>query len=263
MSAPSLRALGARWALPRVEAQEWLDQGRGSPAEVAANLAEMGRINRWLGGRRAITRHLYPRLQARWQAAVGTPSVLDLGTGAADLPVTLARWARRQGAALRVLALDCSARSLAVAQQHLRQSSAPAVSLIHADAASPPLAHSSVDFVVASLLLHHFPPPAAVRLLQGAAALAGQSLIVSDLVRGHLPLLAFRLVQPLFARQALTRHDGALSIRRAYTPAELRALARQAGLAGARVHTHFPWRMTLVWDRPRAGAPPFPEQADA
>ena len=38
------------------------------------------------------------------------------------------------------------------------------------------------------------------------------------------------------------------SVRRAYTPRELRALAQAAGLAPARVTAHWPWRMTLVYD---------------
>jgi hypothetical protein len=72
---------------------------------------------------------------------------------------------------------------------------------------------------------------------------------MNDLVRGWQPWIAFKAVQPLFARHYLTRHDGALSVRRAYTPAELRELADAAGLTRAVVHTSWPWRMTLVFDR--------------
>jgi hypothetical protein len=50
-------------------------------------------------------------------------------------------------------------------------------------------------------------------------------------------------------RNYLTRHDGALSIRRAYVPDELLAMAREAGLETARVYAHFPWRMTLVAEK--------------
>src|SRR6266852_850189 len=65
--------------VPRVEEAEWLDQGRGSDADVAANLDEMWRLNRWLGGMSALTRHLYPRLRS----SPGPCTVLDLGTGSA------------------------------------------------------------------------------------------------------------------------------------------------------------------------------------
>jgi hypothetical protein len=230
-------------ALPRAEAPEWLDQGRGTPADVAANLAEMARLNRWLGGLSALTRHLYPRL-AR---APRHSRLLDLGTGGADGPRAIARWARARGLAPRIAALDWSARNLAVA----RAGAAPGegVALLQADALHLPVGQRGVDFVISTLFLHHFPPAAAQTLLALAFAAARRSLIVSDLVRGRLPLLAFRLVQPVLARHPFTRHDGALSIRRAYTPAELRALALAAGLPNPRVHVHWPWRATLVVDR--------------
>jgi SAM-dependent methyltransferase len=224
----------------RVEADEWLDEGRGTPGDVAANLAEMARLNHRLGGLSALTRHLYPRLAA----APGPLSVLDLGSGSADVPLRIARWARAHGRAVRVHALDWSSRNLGVARARLAGD--PCVTLLQADAGRLPLAPGSVDFVISTLFLHHLSPPQAAALLRQAFGLARRAVLMSDLVRGLSPLLAFRLVQPVFARHPFTRHDGALSIRRAYTPAELRELAVAAGLPGARVHAHWPWRMTLV-----------------
>jgi SAM-dependent methyltransferase len=207
---------------------------------VAANLAEMARINRWLGGLPALTRHLYPRLLA----AAGPVTVLDLGTGSAEFPARLAAWARARGRVVRVIAVDWAARNLAIARAQARAG----VSLLQADALQPPVPAGGVDFVISSLFLHHFAPAAAADLLRGAARLARRAVIMTDLVRGRLPALAFRLVQPIFARHPLTRHDGALSIRRAYTPRELRGLAAEAGLSKAQVTFHMPWRMTLVYD---------------
>jgi hypothetical protein len=229
--------------LPRLDQHEWLDQGRGSDQDVAANLEEMWRVNRQLGGLGALTRHLYPRLMA----AAGPLTLLDLGTGSAHLPLAIASWACSTGHPVHVCGVDWAGRHLAIARQKV--SGQPRVSLLQADASRLPVPSGGVDFVVSSLLLHHFAPGPAVELLRTAAAIARRSLIVSDLVRGRLPWLAFKMVQPVFARQALTRHDGALSIRRAYTPAELRELAVAAGLRGARVYEHWPWRMTLVADR--------------
>ena len=226
--------------LPRDDQPEWLDQGRGTTRDVAANLAEMARINRWLGGAHALTRHLYPRILA----APGPLSVLDLGTGSAEFPAQLAAWARAKGRVVRVIAVDWAARNLAIARGETRAG----VSLLQADALHPPLPAGGVDFVISSLFLHHFAPAAAAELLRGAARLARRAVIMTDLVRGRLPALAFRLVQPIFARHPFTRHDGALSIRRAYTPRELRALADSVGLSKAQLTSHMPWRMTLVYD---------------
>jgi SAM-dependent methyltransferase len=243
-----LYAPKAKMALPRLDQPEWLDQGRGSDRDVAANLEEMWRINLRLGGLGALTRHLYPRVMA----ADGPVTLLDLGTGSAHVPLAIARWARSTGRPLRICGVDWAGRHLAVARRAVARrkvNGQAKVSLLQADASRLPVAPSGVDFVVSSLFLHHFAPGPAIDLLRSASAIARRSLIMSDLVRGRLPWLAFKLLQPIFARQALTRHDGALSIRRAYTPAELRELAAAAGLRGARVYEHWPWRMTLVADR--------------
>ena len=234
----------ASWLVPaRIDTPELLDLGHGTPQDVRANLDEMWRINRYLGGFRALTAHLYPRLAA----VSGPASVLDLGTGAGEAARAIAQWGRRRDCPVRVLAVDWTARHLDVARHTLGQT--PDVTLLRADATRLPLAAESVDYVISTLFLHHFAPEAVIRLLRSAFATARRGMIMSDLVRGWLPWAAFRLATPVFARHYLTRHDGLLSVRRAYTPDELRELADAAGLREARVHTHFPWRMTLVVDR--------------
>jgi len=240
---PTARALRARVRLPRLDEPEWLDQGRGSSADVAANLDDMWRLNRWLGGFSALTRHLYPRL-----AAAAPCSLLDVGTGSAQIPLSIAHWARARQLAVQVIGLDWAARNLAVARR--RVASGTQVGLLQADAQHLPLPERAVDFVISSLFLHHLAPEAVVDLLRASYGRARRALIMTDLVRGVLPELAFGLVQPVLGRHPFTWHDGRLSIRRAYTPAELRALAAAAGLPQARVYAHWPWRMTLVADRP-------------
>jgi 2-polyprenyl-3-methyl-5-hydroxy-6-metoxy-1,4-benzoquinol methylase len=226
---------------PRQDQPELLDLGRGSPTDTAANLAEMWRINRDLGGFRALTLHLYPRL-----IAVKDPvTIADLGSGSADIPLALVRWARTRGLKLRVFALDWAERCLAVART--RVGGAPEISLLQADAGHLPF--ENVDFIISSLFLHHFSPESVIQMLTLALAHARRGIIMSDLIRGWLPYFAFKLIQPVFARNALTRHDGALSIRRAYTPTELLEFALKAGLPNPKVYTHWPWRMTLVADK--------------
>jgi hypothetical protein len=120
---------------------------------------------------------------------------------------------------------------------------------LQADATALPLAESSVDYVISSLFLHHFAPEQVIALLRSAYAVTRHGLVMCDLTRGWIPLALFKLGQPIFAHSYLTRYDGAVSIRRGYTPAELTKLARAAGLRSPRVTTHWAWRMTLVADK--------------
>jgi hypothetical protein len=101
------------------------------------------------------------------------------------------------------------------------------------------------------VFLHHFTPEQVIDLLRQAFAVTRRGIVMSDGVRGWLPLIAFKIGQPIFARSYITRFDGAASIRRAYTPFEMRQFAAEAGLTSARVYRHPLWRMTLVADRER------------
>jgi SAM-dependent methyltransferase len=212
--------------LKRVETLELLELGVGSVADVQANLTEMWRINRWLGGLDALTRHLYPRLRNNHLTLV------DLGTGSGQVIETIRQWAKQNQLCINAYGLDLA--------HHTD---------VLADAMHLPFAAGTVDYFISSLFLHHFTPSQIVELLRTAYRTAKRGLIMSDLIRGWLPYIGFYLIQPVFARHYLTRYDGALSVRRAYQPDELLALARQADIPHAVVHTHFPWRMTLVAEK--------------
>jgi len=233
----------ASFLIPKREQQsELLDQEMGSMADVRSNLIEMWRFNRYFGGIEALTRHLYPLLRQGSQPL----RVVDLGTGSGAMGALLAQWAKQNNRQLVICALDKSERNLSVA----REKAIDDVHLMRADASALPFAELQVDYFISSLFLHHLSPEEVIGVLRETYHRARRGIVMSDLVRSNLPLLAFRVIQPIFARHYLTRHDGPLSIRRAYTPHELRSLAQAAGLETARVYAHFPWRMTLVAEKP-------------
>jgi ubiquinone/menaquinone biosynthesis C-methylase UbiE len=226
----------------RVEQDELLDLGDGTPADVRQSLADLWRINRFLGGIDAVTRHLTPLFRAG-----ETTTIADLGTGAGQIAGYIARWARRKKFAARVIGVDFSARNLRVAQGYTRTDSD--VCLLAANALQVPFAANSVDIVMSSLFMHHFAPDLLVQLLHESFRVARRALVMSDLTRGYLPLAGFKLAQPVFARSYITRFDGMVSIRRAYTPDELRGIAQRAGLTNVRIYRHWAWRMTLVAEK--------------
>lgn len=233
------------WPVPsRSDETELLDTGAGSLADVRTNLDEMWRLNTLFGGLRALTCHLHPPPSSTFQPL----HIVDVGTGSGRLPLHLVGWARKHQLQLQVYPLDISGRNLAVARANI--GSHPAIHPVQADGLALPFAPQQIDYFMSSLVLHHFPPEALVSLLRETFRLARRGIIMSDIVRGYLPLAAFRLIQPIFARHYLTRRDGITSIKRAYTAHELTELAREAGLSHARVVAHFPWRMTLVVAKP-------------
>ena len=228
----------------RIDAEEWLDQGLGTLAAIDQSLTDLSRINRWLGGMRGLATHVYPRLRD-WRAA--SLRILDLGAGGCTIPEAMAHWAQRERISLQIIALDLQPAHLQWAQSRLRGRAE--IVLVQGDVLTPPFADASVDIVISSLFLHHFTPTALHQLLPKWVRLARRSLIMSDLVRHPVPYWFIKASSPVFARSAITRHDAAVSIQRAYRPQELHKIAVEAGFPQAQVFTHFPYRMTLVIDQ--------------
>lgn len=231
-----------RWRLAPKDVEELLDQGVGTLADRQASLRDLRRLNRWLGGTAASRQELAGLIH---RLGLKDLTLLDVGTGSADLPLALAAWAGRRGVRLRAIGIDCKLEHLAVARG-VTGGRGPRVEIACADALRLPFRDGAVDVVHSSLFMHHFRPPALAALLREAARVARRALIMNDLVRDPLLFALLRWPGRLVMRSPITRHDALASVRRAYTPAELREIARGAGLEGSTVRRRFPYRQCLV-----------------
>jgi ubiquinone/menaquinone biosynthesis C-methylase UbiE len=253
---PPAQAYGAALMSPRVpprtlpdlrrrrEADELLDRGGHDPALLAANLADIRRVNRLAGGTRVILRCLPALLEAI--PAGERVSLLDLGTGSADVPVAVADWLRRRGQACRIVASDLSDEVLAVAVANVGDR--PEIELARLDALATGLPDGAFDVVLCSLMLHHLDPPEGVRLLREMARVGRVGFVLNDVARGWAGYAVAWAASRVATRNPMTRHDMPLSVERAYTPDELRSMLAAAGVLGrTRVSTHPLFRMAAVY----------------
>ena len=226
----------------RSEAEELLDRDGHDPAELTANLQDILTVNRLAGGVATVLRHL-PGLLS--QSPRGRPvEILDLATGCGDIPLSLAAWADRQQRPLHLTVTDRSPEILAEARRTL--AGVPGVTFTVCDARAVPMPERSFDVVLCSLSLHHFAPGEAIQVLREMDRLARTGFILNDIRRCLAGFVAAWAASRVATRNRLTRHDMPLSVLRAYTPDELRALLRQAGIHGASVTTHPLFRMAAV-----------------
>lgn len=225
----------------RLYEEELLDAGAGTDDDVLDNLTDLRRINRYLGGARAIVRTLSPRIKSDSTKAW---SLLDVGIGSADIPLAVADQFRSRGIELSITGIDLSDRILRLLRDRLNIDSR--MSLVRGDALSLPFADNSFDFVTASLFLHHFREDDAVRLLREFARVAKRSVIINDLVRDLVPYYFTRLTGPLLAKSYLTRNDAPVSVLRGFTAQELNRLARKAELSEYKIRRFFPYRLVLA-----------------
>ena len=224
------------------EARELLDGPLTDVAELAANLRDMARVNRLSGGvalsRRAIDAVLRVGVSSGGGAdgraggdGSGRPiRLLDVGTGSADIPLALLD-DRRRGRPLEVVAVD-SRPEVVQAAEHLRPGIAtqPGLTLRVADGRALPFEDGAFDVAHTSLVLHHLDPDDALAMLRELGRVARVGVVVNDLARGRARWLGAWLLLHLMTGNRLTRHDGPLSVRRAYTRDEAAELVEAAGL---------------------------------
>lgn len=204
--------------------------------ELSRCLDAVARLNGLFGGRLVTLRHV--RRLLRRLPADRPITVLDVGAGAADIPVALVRWARRAGRVIRVLALDRDAVTLRVARRYT--AGYPEITLIQGDALALPVRAESVDVVISALTLHHLEPEQAVRYLAELDGAAGLGWVVNDLVRSRAAYALVWVLTRLFTRSRMARHDGPLSVLRSYSPGEVAGLCEKAGLFDVRLVRHAP-----------------------
>jgi len=244
----------------RTDAAELLDGPLDDQAALAGNLRDLGRVNRRLGGV-DLTAAAIEALAAHRDDL----TLLDVGTGAADIPMALMARARTRGRRLHAVGIDSRPEVLAAAR-HLNPSIATTNDLeLHVgDGRALRYGDRSFDIAHASLVLHHLDPTDAVTLLGEMRRVARLGVVINDLERSRLGLIGAWLIGHLLTGNRLTRHDAPLSVRRAYRATEMAAMLRSAGLTPVRtVRGAFGQRYAIAalvnsgsGDEPEAGPDP-------
>jgi len=229
-------------APPRNLRPELLDLDEAPFDEVKDSLQDVQRVNRYLSGYRVLLHHI-GRFFDRHKSSQPL-RILDAATGSADQPLEVVRYARRRGIPVRVTAIDINGKMLRFAQEEAREF--PEIRFVQCDVLSMPFADNSFDVVINSLALHHFSRDHAVAMLKSFSRLARRGVIVNDLHRSRVAHAVIYILTRLLTQNRLTRYDAPVSVMNAFTPEEMRAMAREAGWQQFVVHRHFPYRIALV-----------------
>jgi ubiquinone/menaquinone biosynthesis C-methylase UbiE len=223
-------------------AHELLDGALPDRSVLVGNLRDLRRVNRLAGGvdlsRRAIASLLAAGHGESGATGEGPAiSLLDVGTGAADIPAALLGSSNRGIGRLEIVAVDSRPEVLEAALElDPGLATLPGLTLRVADGLRLPFEEGAFEIAHASLVLHHLEPAEAVAMLRELRRVARAGVVINDLARGRLPFVLAWLAIHGLTRNRFTRHDGPMSVRRAYTVAEATDLLTEAGLRVVRVH---------------------------
>jgi SAM-dependent methyltransferase len=214
-----------------------MDRPQPISEELASDLRNLRRLNRYFGSYRLVRHFLH-----RWIQPNDRLRVLDLATGSGDIPRLAVDFARRKGARLEVDAVDFQESTIAIA----RELSVDYPEIAYHCADIHYFGAEGYDIILFSLALHHFEEAAAVRLLRRCRTLSRRKVLVADLRRGWLATLGVDLLTTTIFREPMTRNDARASAARAFSFGELGQLARDAGWQNFG-HRRFPFARQAIW----------------
>jgi ubiquinone/menaquinone biosynthesis C-methylase UbiE len=206
----------------RLQATELMDDMSRPVAEFDQAYRELASINRRLGGIHAIARFLPNKEELH---------VLDVAAGGCDIGDALA-----ETRGCRVVSLDLNPMGL----RHSRRTS-PVVG----DGTMLPFRDGAFDAVICSLSFHHLTDTDCEQVLREMWRASRGCVLVNDLHRHPVAYMSIWILAQLFSKSDMVKHDGPVSVLRAFQPADFREIARKAGVK-AEVHRSFPFRLVLV-----------------
>jgi SAM-dependent methyltransferase len=223
------------FAPARRRGHEILDDANVDAATRIRSIRDVTLSNALFGGRRAALAAVGGLL-----APEASLTLLDVGTGLADIPAAISAHARSRGARVRTIGLDEARDLLLTSRDRLSD-------VVCGNATALPFRDHSVDVVICSQLLHHFADGDLAGIIRELDRVARRQVVIADLRRSRIAAAGFWLASFPLGFHPVTRHDGVVSVFRGFTKRELRAAISAATGVVPTVRHHLGFRLTASW----------------
>jgi 2-polyprenyl-3-methyl-5-hydroxy-6-metoxy-1,4-benzoquinol methylase len=168
-------------------------------------------------------------------------SVLDVGSGGGGMLRRLRKWARRKNLKLDLTGVDVNPWSTKSAAESTPPEMSIRFETADIFARAEPL---RTDFIVSSTFTHHLGDADLIRFIRRMDRHAAHGWFINDLHRHMLPYFLIKYATRLLPVNRMARHDGPVSVARAFAADDWRHLLAEAGIQAerARIEWFFPFR---------------------
>jgi SAM-dependent methyltransferase len=217
----------------RADLPELMDAPEFPLDDYNACLADLERVNR-------VTMTHRPTLAflSRMVPKGGSVSVLDVAYGHGDCLRAIAAWAARRRITARLEGIDLNPRSAIAARARGGDITYRTGDVFDFKPDPRP------DFVVSSQFTHHLDSAQLVAFIGWMEATATRGWFISDLHRTAYAYWGFRWLCRVAGWHRVVRHDGTVSIARAFRRDDWERLLAIAGVRG-RIRAHLPSRLCV------------------
>lgn len=228
----------------RIYEPEIMDSGSVSNKDMREGLEFLRKTNRFLGGNRIIL-HYLNQFSKSWDKNEPI-RILDVGCGLGDIPLAIVDWAKSRNYKIQMTGIDLIPQITQMAREHTSKN--PNIKIKTGDIFLENIEPKSYDYVTASLFLHHLNDSQLNLALKKFNQIAKRGMILSDLYRSLWSYWAISLTSTLLGNE-MVKHDGPLSVRRAFTLPELKNLAKQNDLTYLKARVEPFLRVSLAGEK--------------
>ncbi len=228
----------------RCTEKEWLDDFSLSGPDLEKNLYNLGLANRFLGGNRVITKALSQIIRRQPDLCQKTLHIADLGCGGGDILRTVAQWTDKKSLKCRLTGIDANPASIHFAEQKSQQY--PNIDYQVVNVFSADFQKQKFDIILLSTVCHHFSDQELIRLFTQLKNQARVAIIISDLHRHWFAYYATQLLTRIIKSSWLEKHDGPLSVRKAFKYQELKILLCKSEVISHQIKWRWPFRWLIL-----------------
>jgi SAM-dependent methyltransferase len=204
------------------------------------NLGELDLLNRTLGGH-SISLEGIKRLMVDRQKVY---HVVDLGCGSGDVLKYIARWARSNQYLVKLTGIDRNSDAIRYLVDNC--SEYPEINGVVSDYKDYLETDPCIDIVHSSLFCHHLNNQELLELFRYLKSYASVGFVINDLQRSSIAYYSVWFLTRLLNGSILSKHDGPISVLRAFTHDELEKLLHQSGIIEISIQWRWAFRYLVV-----------------
>ncbi len=227
----------------RSNEEEIMDDLTSSGEVIDQTLKELDEINRKLGGNN-VTIDGLKKLLAK-NPPLRRLTIADIGCGGGDILIEIARWAEKRRLSIDLIGIDANPHIIEFAKRNA--AGFPQIKFASVDVFSEAFQEQSFDIIISSLFTHHFSDDALITLFRSLKRQARFGVIINDLHRHWLAYYSIKIIVKFLSKSPMVRHDGPVSVLRAFKKKELINLLRKAGIYNYSIKWMWAFRYQVIF----------------
>lgn len=204
------------------------------------NLRELDILNRYMGGH-AITMEGIRQLVVDRKK---TYHIADLGCGSGDVLKYIAQWARSNSFNVQLTGIDKNPDAIDYLTHNCLDY--PEIKGVVMDYRDFITEGNGVDIVHSALFCHHLQNNELSELFSSLKENTRLGFVINDLQRSPIAYFGAWAMTRLLNGSVLSKHDGPVSVLRAFTRNELQKLLQQAGVKSFLLRWRCPFRYLII-----------------